>query len=161
MFVKLENGVPVEWPVNENRIKHENPNVSFPNDVTKIDIAAYGYAKFSYSDPPEYNTEYQECVEITPVLNEDTYVQTWQVKEKFTAEERAEYDAKKEAELLATLPSVHRSKRDALISETDWWASSDLTMTAEQTAYRQALRDITTHVNWPHLEDSDWPVKPQ
>jgi len=33
-------------------------------------------------------------------------------------------------------------------------------MTAEQTAYRQALRDITSHANWPHLEDADWPTKP-
>ena len=36
-----------------------------------------------------------------------------------------------------------RAERDRLIAETDWWASSDLTMTTEQTAYRQALRDIT------------------
>ena len=46
------------------------------------------------------------------------------------------------------------------MSETDWWASSDRTMTAEQTAYRQALRDITTHANWPHLGEDDWPTKP-
>ncbi len=54
----------------------------------------------------------------------------------------------------------NRNMRDNLISKTDWWASSDLTMTDEQTAYRQALRDITTHSNWPHLEDSDWPTAP-
>jgi hypothetical protein len=39
-------------------------------------------------------------------------------------------------------------------------ASSDLTMTAEQTAYRQALRDITSHANWPYLDEADWPTKP-
>jgi len=33
-------------------------------------------------------------------------------------------------------------------------------MTAEQTAYRQALRDITTHANWPDLGEADWPTKP-
>ena len=27
--------------------------------------------------------------------------------------------------------------------------------------YRQALRDITTHANWPNLADSDWPNKPE
>lgn len=54
----------------------------------------------------------------------------------------------------------NRNKRDALIAATDWWASSDLTMTDEQTAYRQALRDITAHANWPTLEDADWPVAP-
>jgi hypothetical protein len=53
-----------------------------------------------------------------------------------------------------------RLLRDGLLSETDWWASSDLTMSTEQTAYRQALRDITTHNNWPNLINDDWPTKP-
>ncbi len=53
-----------------------------------------------------------------------------------------------------------RSLRDDYLAQTDWWASSDLTMTAEQTAYRQALRDITSHANWPFLNDDEWPTKP-
>jgi hypothetical protein len=53
-----------------------------------------------------------------------------------------------------------RLLRDGLLSETDWWASSDLTMSTEQIAYRQALRDITTHDNWPNLTNDDWPTKP-
>ena len=44
---------------------------------------------------------------------------------------------------------------------TDWWATSDRTMTTEQAAYRQALRDITNHSNWPNLSASDWPTKPE
>ena len=160
MLVKLKNNVPVEWPVTFVRIKHENPNVSFPRDMTKIDVAAYGYASFEYEDFPEYDPEYQNCEEITPVISGDTYVQTWQVSDKYTAEERAAYDAQKEADRLATLPLMHRTMRDSLLTETDWWASTDLTMTAEQTAYRQALRDITTHNNWPNLEGADWPTKP-
>ena len=51
-----------------------------------------------------------------------------------------------------------RAERDRLIAETDWWASSDLTMTAEQTAYRQALRDITD--TYTSLDDVVWPIKP-
>ena len=51
-----------------------------------------------------------------------------------------------------------RAARDKLIAETDWWASSDLTMTDEQTAYRQALRDITS--NYSSLDDVVWPTKP-
>lgn len=50
---------------------------------------------------------------------------------------------------------VERNKR---IAETDWWANSDLTMTAEQTAYRQALRDITD--NYSSLDDVVWPDQP-
>ena len=51
-----------------------------------------------------------------------------------------------------------REVRDKKIASTDWWASSDLTMTAEQTAYRQALRDITQ--SYTSLDDVVWPVKP-
>lgn len=54
----------------------------------------------------------------------------------------------------------NKEARNSLLTETDWWAVADRTMTAEQTAYRQALRDITTHANWPNLADSDWPTKP-
>jgi hypothetical protein len=65
----------------------------------------------------------------------------------------------KRDELIAAQPLKElRAERDRLIAETDWWASSDLTMTAEQTAYRQALRDITD--NATSLDDVTWPTKP-
>ena len=51
-----------------------------------------------------------------------------------------------------------REERNRRIAETDWWASSDLTMTAEQTAYRQALRDITE--TYSSLDTVVWPTKP-
>jgi len=52
-----------------------------------------------------------------------------------------------------------RNERNALLASTDWWASSDLTMTAEQTTYRQALRDITD--TYTSLDDVVWPTKPE
>jgi len=54
----------------------------------------------------------------------------------------------------------NREKRNQLIAETDYFALTDVTLTAEMTTYRQALRDITSHSNWPNLSDSDWPTKP-
>lgn len=54
----------------------------------------------------------------------------------------------------------NREKRNQLIAETDYFALSDVTLTAEMTTYRQALRDITSHANWPNLSDRDWPSKP-
>jgi hypothetical protein len=62
-------------------------------------------------------------------------------------------------ELTAAEPMKElRAERDRLIAETDWWASSDLTMTDEQTAYRQALRDITDSAS--SLDDVTWPTAP-
>ena len=66
----------------------------------------------------------------------------------------------KAAELAAAEPmKLLRAERNRLIAETDWWASSDLTMTAAQTAYRQALRDITDSAT--SLDDVTWPTKPE
>ena len=39
-----------------------------------------------------------------------------------------------------------RAKRNALLLETDFYALSDVTMSAEMTTYRQALRDITNGI---------------
>lgn len=52
-----------------------------------------------------------------------------------------------------------RIVRGTLLTETDWWATSDRTMTAEQTAYRQALRDIPDQDGFP--TDITWPTKPE
>ncbi len=66
----------------------------------------------------------------------------------------------------STLPPINkenrsRNYRNMLLHGTDWWATSDRTMTAAQKTYRQALRDITDHSNWPNLSESDWPTKPE
>ena len=52
-----------------------------------------------------------------------------------------------------------REERNRRIAETDWWASSDLIMSAERTAYRQDLRDITKIFS--SLDDVVWPNKPE
>jgi len=65
----------------------------------------------------------------------------------------------KKTELVNAEPMrLLRAERDRLIAETDWWAGSDHTMTAAQTTYRQALRDITD--NATSLDDVTWPTKP-
>jgi len=67
--------------------------------------------------------------------------------------------AAKRDELIAAQPMKElRAERDRKLAETDWWAVADRTMTAEQTAYRQALRDITN--SYTSLDDVTWPVKP-
>jgi hypothetical protein len=54
-----------------------------------------------------------------------------------------------------------RSKRDRLLAATDYLALSDQTLSAEMSAYRQALRDITEGVTT--LEQANavtFPTKP-
>ena len=51
-----------------------------------------------------------------------------------------------------------REERNSRLAATDWWGLSDLTMTSDQTTYRQALRDITGTYN--SLDTVVWPTKP-
>jgi hypothetical protein len=73
---------------------------------------------------------------------------------------KAEHEAAYQATLDAKAGEAVRTKRDGLIAETDYFALTDVTMDAAMTSYRQALRDITDHVNFPYLEEADWPTKP-
>lgn len=60
---------------------------------------------------------------------------------------------------------VLREERNQKLAETDWRASSDLTLSSEWTTYRQALRDLPA--NSTPILDSDgnlqnvtWPSEP-
>ena len=74
---------------------------------------------------------------------------------------KAEREAANQAMLDTNAAGANRATRDRKLAETDFYALSDVTMSAEMTTYRQALRDITTHANWPNLEEADWPTKPE
>ena len=69
-------------------------------------------------------------------------------------------DFQEVAPVRSLTPAEARGERNLLLSKTDWWATSDRTLTLEQTQYRQALRDMPTHAAWPDLSQGDWPVPP-
>lgn len=50
-----------------------------------------------------------------------------------------------------------REERNIKLQETDWRASSDLTLSDDWKTYRQALRDITTQSDPDNIT---WPTKP-
>ena len=65
----------------------------------------------------------------------------------------------KKDELVAAEPMrLLREERDRKLADTDWWATSDRTMTDAQTTYRQALRDVPA--SYSSLDDVVWPTKP-
>ena len=51
-----------------------------------------------------------------------------------------------------------RELRDYYLSETDWTANSDVTMSAAMATYRQALRDVPSQAGFP--ANVTWPTKP-
>ena len=71
------------------------------------------------------------------------------------AARRAEWDAGINDRAFAKL----RQKRNELLHDSDWWASSDLSITQEQRDYRQALRDLPANTTDP--ANPTWPVAPE
>ena len=61
-------------------------------------------------------------------------------------------------DLVALSAEEARALRDDLLASTDWTANSDVTMTAEMTTYRQALRDIPAQADFPNTVA--WPTEP-
>ena len=51
-----------------------------------------------------------------------------------------------------------RSERNSRLAATDWTANSDVAMSDEMRAYRQALRDVPDQAGFP--TDVTWPTKP-
>ena len=74
---------------------------------------------------------------------------------------KAEHETAYQAKLDADAAKSVRTQRDTKLAETDWTGMSDVTMAADMATYRQALRDITAHSDFPDLEEADWPTKPE
>ena len=84
------------------------------------------------------------------------------VKVAYTAEEETARDAEEAAWEAASNDRAFarlRADRNAKLAESDWRASSDLTMSDDWKTYRQALRDLPA--NTADAANPTWPVKPE
>jgi hypothetical protein len=149
----------------KDQLKQENPNMSLPKVWNEMTFDALNVDPVLAAPKPTEGIDQYQFVARNGVVQDanSNWVEAWEIRDMFADIEGGQTKSEQETEYQTRLDteaaSRNRNIRDNLISKTDWWASSDLTMSAEQTAYRQALRDITTHSNWPHLEDSDWPTE--
>ena len=86
------------------------------------------------------------------------------VKVQFTAEEETARDAEEQAwrdgafdRKIAEL----RQRRTQLLSATDFYALSDVTISEDMTTYRQNLRDLPSGLSTVEdVESVTWPTKP-
>ena len=145
-----------------------NPNMSLPKVWKAATLDALNLDPVLRS-PAATTTAYQNSVRDGVVQDANgNWVENYVARDMFadTTDEdgvtttKAEHETAYQATLDAKTATANRTKRDGLLAETDWMALSDVTMTAEMTTYRQALRDITSHANWPNLGEADWPTKP-
>jgi len=144
--------------------RRENPNISLPkvwgtNVFNTLDIDPV----LPGPKPTEVG-QYQTIARDGVIQDDnDNWVENWVVVDMFDDSDgttKAEKEAAYQATLDETTATNNRRTRDKLLEETDWTGLSDVTMSTEMATYRQALRDITTHANWPNLEEADWPTKP-
>ena len=80
---------------------------------------------------------------------------------QFTAEEETARDAEEQVWADGAndrAAAQVREERDIKLAETDWMASSDLTMSSEWVSYRSSLRDVPAQAGFPNT--ITWPTKP-
>jgi len=135
-------------------------------------------AEYTYKDGDEFAYHGWEIVPtLEDILDDDGNVVS--TREQQQAELDAEAATAAEVEAAAAEAAAAKAvldeaeaklidlrlERDELLILTDkytisdWPHADDATRTAWLT-YRQELRDLPTHANWPDLEDGDWPTAP-
>lgn len=93
-------------------------------------------------------------------LDSDGLLQTADLSEEQLNADSDHWDAiRTDSNFIATL----RVMRNTRLQECDWTQAEDMpsSIKAPYASYREALRNLPTHSNWPILNDSDWPAKPE
>ena len=148
--IKITNGT--QEPYTIGRLRRDNKTTSFPKVVEASTLASYGVYSVVYVEAPTHNSATQIATQNTTATEVDgQWTYEWTVRDKTSDELAAD---------AANVESIARGTRNGLLAETDYMALSDVTMSEAVTTYRQALRDITDHDNWPNLVTGDWPTKP-
>ena len=137
------------------------PNTSFPASGPPADWMTQN-SVMPVTVFRSYNGLTEKSTSVDPYI-EDGVVYLHKIEALDDSQKAAAQTAKDNATAEST-----RAERNRRLAESDWMANSDVTMTDAWKTYRQALRDITKHSNWPYLKspdlqgagDNDWPVQP-
>lgn len=160
MYALIENGVVVQYPYSVSILIQDNPETSFPSDISNATLESFG-VYIVYSTTPPVVTKDQYLQEGTPVYDAGSqqWEQVWIVVD-MTPEQIAERDASDK--------QANKLQAESLLQQTDWTTIPDvsnpalsdpyLTNANEFAAYRSNVRKIA--VNPPVTVDV-WPVEPE
>ena len=156
--------------LSQGAIRKLNPNMSLPRVWNANVCDALGIDPVLASPKPDTTGDYKTVVRNGVEQDANgNWVYAWTERDMFSdytdedgvlhtkAEQETAYQAKLDDEAAESV----RTQRDNLIADTDYLALTDNTLTEAMATYRQALRDITDHANFPYLEEADWPTKPE
>lgn len=152
LYLKCSGSDVLEFPLSMAALKSAHPNTSFPKKIPDDGLPDFGVYAVTEESAPDYDVRTQRIERQSPSLSDGAWSIGWSVVNK-SQDEIDQYDA--------NIAEKARFKRNDLLAQTDYFALTDVTMDAAMTSYRQALRDITAHANWPYLNDEDWPTKPE
>jgi len=140
------------------------PNTNFysaePNDAWLLNNSCVKVVTFLSFDNATHKSE-----SVEPYLSDgEVYIR--RVVELTTDEKAA-----KTAAAIAETKLRNRAERDKRLTDCDWVVIKALeagtSVASDWVTYRTALRDITSHSNWPDLEypdmdgtGGDWPTSP-
>lgn len=141
-YVKTHDGQVQQFPYTIGDLRKDNPQTSFPRRIPDELLASYEVFEVVVDTPPAIDEKtYKAVLAEMPTYANDAWRLGWSVVEKTAEEKQRYYDA---------AASRVRSKRDLLLSETDWMALSDNTLTQPWADYRQALRDLPQQSGFPY-----------
>ena len=156
----------------QGEVRRMHSNTSLPRVWDANVCSALGIDPVLEAPKPEV-TGYTQAIRNGATQDANgNWVQAWSVVDMFadTTEDgvtttKAEHEAAYQANLDAKAAESVRTQRDAKLAETDWMviksSETGVALATEWAEYRQALRDITTHENFPNLTETDWPTKPE
>jgi hypothetical protein len=163
----------------QGQIRKLNSNTSLPRVWDANVCAALGIDPVLAAPKPEV-TGYTQAVRNGATQDANgNWVQAWSVVDMFqdTTDDdgvtttKAEHEAAYQADLDAKAAESIRTQRDKLLAESDWVTVKAVDQNAADSLgiqvpqvwldYRQALRDITNHADFPHITDEAWPTAPE
>ena len=151
MLIRIENGSPTGYPVDDYNFRTLFPSVSFPRYLTPEDVEPFEFGLYEYSQMPDDLERYEKLVEGIPSQAENgIYYQKW-LKIAMSDEERSEADAIRAENV--------RADRNMRLALCDWTQLADSSVVASTwQGYRQDLRDVPTQSGFPW--EVSWPEQP-
>jgi len=137
-------------------VKGMYSNVSFSRVVDTY--ADLGWDEIVAVPMPAPSTPLKKVEHGDPVKKAGKWTQVWVEEDMFSGATKAADEAAHTEQLDTAAAANARTERDSILALTDFHGLTDMTMTAEMTTYRQALRDVPQQDEFP--TEIDWPTEP-
>ena len=149
----------------QGELRRANANTSFPK-VWDADVCTHLNIDPVLAAPQPSHTALQRVNSIAPVQDaNNNWVEGWEVVDMFAdttvdgvTTTKSAHESAHTASLVAAEAATARTTRDALLTATDFYALSDVTMSSAMATYRTALRNVPAQSEFPAT--ISWPTAP-